>query len=167
MKKKTPIIHNPADPLHELQTLWDSREERLAALAASPAAEPLGFHPAAARRGVDASRLHHAVLWASCIVSLGVLLAARGHFATDRITHAVGVLLALCCLAGLVYCLAVRVRASVTLPRPQVALYGLALFAMILFSACSPVGDNYTMSQNHHGRAEAVGCVYQLLGVQP
>lgn len=168
------------DVLKELQDLWDSREASLSELCSKPSMQPIRVNPGQGvpyRRCVMAKTLALAaiemVLCASvlsvmalspdrwvmaygwALVALSLFLLARCHKA--YVSHKVRSPLSCCVRPG------VRKRPT-PIDLRQVCVLSLSILIVVVFAACTPVGDGWMMSKvQRSDRIETIESVNQII----
>ena len=149
------------DLLREFGDLWQQRDAHIDVLLASSESEPRAF--TRPRRHTSLTRrLRQLIPVLAVIASVAAVVAFPDNFRASASVRALGALLLACSAAAVVLAFSKRMQAV-----PQAVCGSLMLFLMMLFTSCSTLGDGHAVTQNHHGRAEAVASVNHLLGLQP
>ena len=162
--------------LAQLQQLWPDCEHHAERLAASQVDESRRLDPRRAASRRDRRRLLAAAIVLACVAALVVSIITYNSLAVDWLLQAaVGLLMAIYAVVALAVGLpllrslwrpaARPLQAGVMQLLPQVGTFSAAAMLALVIVATSPVGDGYVMTQNYHGRAEAVAIVNQMLSL--
>lgn len=175
MKSKTsePL---PDAGLAELQQLWAERRDNALRHAALTVASPRLATPRRAASRLRRRRLGAAAVVLVCLAALAASALLYRSVAVDLVLQ-LTMLALMAVYAVVALAVGVPLRRSLrrhdpvavgrfaTLPLPQVGTFSAAAMLALVIVATSPVGDGYVMTQNYHGRAEAVAAVNQMLSL--